>query len=113
MIYVYIAGPYSKGNLLKNVDNAVQAGEKLLKYGYAVYVPHLTHYWEWYHAQHPYEFWLEFDMAWLRKCDCVLRIPGESSGADEEVRLARTLNMPVFDSINKLNEFYQIEGHHG
>jgi len=113
MIYVYIAGPYSKGVLLKNVQNAIAAGEELLKYGFSVYVPHLTHYWEWYHAQHPYEFWLEFDKAWLRKCDCVLRIPGESSGSDAEVVLAQSLNMPVFNNTNVLKEFYQVESHHG
>jgi hypothetical protein len=32
----------------------------------------------------------------LLKCDAVLRLPGESKGADEDVRLAKELGLKVF-----------------
>jgi hypothetical protein len=38
----------------------------------------------------------------LTRCDAVLRIPGESRGADLECELARTLGIPVFTSVADL-----------
>ncbi|HEY4208802.1 MAG TPA: hypothetical protein VGM31_18370 [Puia sp.] len=32
----------------------------------------------------------------ITKCDCILRLEGESKGADEDVRLARSLGLPVY-----------------
>jgi len=48
---------------------------------------------------HEYQFWLDQDMEWLRVCDAVFRIFGESSGADKEVKEAERLGMPVYYSI--------------
>lgn len=36
----------------------------------------------------------------LSKCDGVLRLPGESTGADNDVRLARERGLPVWFSID-------------
>ncbi|GAG05287.1 unnamed protein product, partial [marine sediment metagenome] len=33
---------------------------------------------------------------WLEVCDCVLRLPGESAGADLEVERAKELGIPVY-----------------
>lgn len=38
----------------------------------------------------------------LTLCDAVLRIPGESRGADLECDLARTMGKPVFTSLDEL-----------
>ena len=35
----------------------------------------------------------------LKRCDAVLRIPGASKGADEDVRLAKAQGLPVFVSL--------------
>ena len=32
----------------------------------------------------------------ISKCDAILRLPGESKGADEDVRIARQHNIPVY-----------------
>ena len=32
----------------------------------------------------------------LERCDAVLRIPGESTGEDEDVRIARERGLPVY-----------------
>lgn len=32
----------------------------------------------------------------ITRCDAVLRLPGESKGADEDVRLAQALNLAVY-----------------
>ncbi|QGZ66801.1 DUF4406 domain-containing protein [Paraburkholderia acidisoli] len=40
----------------------------------------------------------------IERCDAVLRIPGESKGADGDVDLARTLGIPVYLDIDDLPE---------
>jgi hypothetical protein len=35
----------------------------------------------------------------LNRCDAVFRMPGASKGADEDVRLAKERDLPVFESL--------------
>ena len=95
---VYIAGPYTLGNQADNVRLAVQAAERLIALGFEAYVPHLTHLWHLI-SPHEWSFWMHRDLYWLARCDCVIRLPGESVGADVEVQEARSIGMPVFESI--------------
>ena len=41
----------------------------------------------------------------LQHCDGVLRLPGESSGADNDVRIARERGIPVYTAIDQLPGF--------
>jgi hypothetical protein len=104
---IYVAGPYTKGDVAENVHNAIKAANQLADLGFAPFVPHLTHFWHLV-MQRPYEFWLELDNQFLPHCDALLRIPGESSGADEECSLAQTLGIPVFQDIALLDRFFAI-----
>lgn len=38
----------------------------------------------------------------LQHCDAVLRLPGESSGADKDVEIAHELGLPVFRSLDEV-----------
>lgn len=38
----------------------------------------------------------------LQHCDAVLRLPGESRGADNDVRIARERGIPVYHSIDEI-----------
>jgi hypothetical protein len=38
----------------------------------------------------------------LQHCDAVLRLPGESTGADNDVRIATELGIPVYTSIEQI-----------
>jgi hypothetical protein len=92
---VYIAGPYTKGDVCVNVRNAVHAADAVHALGHAPFVPHLTHLW---HMVSPkdYQEWLALDIVWLSRCDCLVRIEGESNGADLEVKEAMRLGIPVY-----------------
>jgi hypothetical protein len=35
----------------------------------------------------------------LQHCDAVLRLPGESTGADQDVAIARQLGLPVYQEL--------------
>lgn len=98
---IYIAGPYTKGDVAVNVRSAYGAANSLADLGFAPFVPHATHFWHMLFPR-PYEFWLDLDNQFLSCCEAVLRLPGESHGADGEVALARKLGIPVFTEIETL-----------
>lgn len=102
---VYVAGPYTKGDVAINVRNAYEAANRLADLGFAPFVPHATHFWHMLFPR-PYEFWLDLDAQFLPFCEAVLRLPGLSSGADKEVDLARTLGIPVFTEIEELTKHF-------
>jgi hypothetical protein len=99
MKLVYIAGPYSADTPLEieqNVAIAITAGNKIAGVGFAVFIPHLYHYWQqWYYQE--YDFWMRQDKELLNRCDCLVRLPGKSNRADKEVHHALTvLHIPVW-----------------
>lgn len=108
-IRVYVAGPYSKGDVAVNVRKAICAADELWAAGFAPYLPHLTHFWH-ILVPHPYEEWLDLDNQFIPVCDALFRMPGESSGADKEVALARSLGIPVFCTKEDLQR-YEIGGY--
>ena len=102
MIKVYLAGPYTKGDPAVNVKNMLDVANILIEKGYAPFVPLYSHFQHMIHPQ-PYEVWCKLDLEWVKACDCVLRLPGESKGADNEVEFAKMiLNIPVYHSIREL-----------
>ena len=38
----------------------------------------------------------------IERCDAVLRLPGDSKGADEDVRRARERNLPVYTKLENI-----------
>jgi hypothetical protein len=99
--YVYVAGPYSSGDTVLNVRNAVMAADELIKIGFIPYIPHLTMFYH-FMLPHEYQFWLDYDIQWLDRCDALLRLLGDSSGADKEVDHALKMGIPVFYSVEEL-----------
>lgn len=98
---VYVAGPYTQGNVTMNVRAAIKVADALAVLGHTPYIPHLTHFWDLISPK-PYDWWLRYDAVWLQECDVLLRLPGESNGADLEMKLAEERHMPVVRSIIEL-----------
>lgn len=103
---VYIAGPYTKGDVAVNVRNAFEAADTLATAGFAPFVPHATHFWHMLFPR-PYAYWIALDLEFLPACDLLLRLPGESAGADGEVAEAKRLGIPVYHS---LLDLIRVEG---
>jgi hypothetical protein len=103
---VYIASPYTKGNVAVNVKTQIDCYALLMDKGYAPFAPLYSHFQEMAHPR-PYEQWIELDLTWVEVCDCLLRLPSESSGADGEVEFALKLDKPVFYSIASLRKHYE------
>ena len=94
-IKVYIAGPYTIGDTQRNVAHAMEMFNQVADAGYFPHCPHLYHF---LHVDRPreYEEWLRLDFAWIDVCDMVIRLPGESPGAEREVERANELGIPVY-----------------
>ena len=91
---IYIAGPLT-ADPGRGIREALKAANVLLQAGHAPYVPHLTWLWDLVYAN-SYEAWMRLDLAWLAQAEAVLRLDGDSPGADREVQRALELDIPVF-----------------
>lgn len=103
---VYVAGPITLGDVDQNVERAIHVGKLLLDAGYAPFIPHLSHFAEplstWTADLMCYEKWLDLDRSFIAVCDALVRLPGESRGADREVAWAVELGIPVFHTLTLL-----------
>lgn len=95
MKYIYIAGPYTNGDPVLNIRKTIEAADELRELGYVPFIPHLSHLWHLI-SPHEYEYWMLYDFEWLERCDALLRLPGESEGADREIDRMHILGKPVF-----------------
>lgn len=117
---IYIAGPIRKGSLLNNVRQADNAMGALMRAGFSPINPMLSVYagcatddqntlatfGVWAPADPHAKLegitasdWLSMDLALVGVSDAVLRLPGESVGADGEVAHAKAKGIPVFHSV--------------
>jgi hypothetical protein len=105
MVKVYIASPYTKGDIAVNVKIQMDTANELMNAGICSYVPLLNHFLHMAHPR-PAEDWYAMDKEWLVVCDAVLRLPGESEGADAEMVLAQRSGIPVYYSIQEVVRAY-------
>lgn len=103
--YVYVAGPITKGDTLMNIRRGIDTGADLKKLGFAPFIPHYDYpAYMWRPDAWDYESCLDYDFDWLLRCDAMLRLPGESAGADREEAFCNDNNIPVFYTIDALVE---------
>lgn len=92
---VYVAGPF-RSDPFAGIRNAIVVADRLEETGIiTAWVPHQNAMWDLV-CPHTAGFWLDYDLAQLAKSDALLRIPGASEGADDEIDFAREVGMPVF-----------------
>lgn len=103
---IYVAGPISQGDPVSNCQRAIEVGFELMDLGYAPYVPHYS----WFvdvestYGKGRYTQWISLDFSWITVCRALLRLPGPSKGADREVKWAKRLGIPVYESVEALRE---------
>ena len=103
---VYVAGPINTGgNVSANVRAGVDAAERLLNAHLFPYCPHLTHFWDILYP-HDRSVWLALDHEWLITCDALVRLPGDSLGADQEVVWAIEVGIRVLNSTDECIEWF-------
>jgi hypothetical protein len=100
-IKVYIASPYTLGDVAVNVKLQIDTATELINRGYVPFAPLLCHFIHLVHPQ-PYDVWSEWCFEWVKQCDVLLRLGDLSKGADNEVDLARAEMIPVYYSLTSL-----------
>ena len=105
MIKIYIASPYTLGDVAVNVKLQIDIADDLMNNGFAPFVPLYSHFQHMAHPR-PYQDWVNIDLEWVASCDAVLRLGGESKGADGEVEYALKNNILVFYDLHTLYNFY-------
>lgn len=103
--YVYVAGPM-RLMIEKGVHDACKMADRLYANGFIPFIPQLSILWslvtpfgsddEIYAARLPYDF------AWIDKCDALIRLPGQSHGADAECEHCGVIGKPVFTEFERL-----------
>lgn len=99
---VYIASPYTVGDVAANVKRQIDMASYLINRGFCPIAPLLSHFIQIQHPK-PYEDWIEIDFELIRRCDVVLRLPGNSEGADREVAFAEKIGRLVIYNVKELN----------
>lgn len=106
---IYLAAPYTNPDPVMNTRTAIRVATLLVDDGRCTpIVPHLTMFWHLV-APRPIEYWYAYDLEVMARCDYVLRLAGESTGADAEVKEAHRLGIPVVYDIDEL--YANIEAH--
>ena len=101
MKFVFVSGPYSGGDIAVNVRRAMDAGIHIIDKGDVPFIPHLFHFLHLVHEREQ-DLWGRIDLEFLPKCDVILRLSGESFGADVEVGVAIQEGIPVYYSLEEL-----------
>ena len=103
---IYISGPISLGDRIENLNQAMVAQRELMRRGFAPLNPMLSMLlpfaWD---GEFQHGCWMAADIPWVAVADAVLRLPGRSVGADEEVQAAVRAGVPVFYSLAALESW--------
>ena len=120
--WIYIASPYTKGDVAINVRTQMTAFDKLLSMGVIPIAPLYSHFQHLF-IPRPYQDWINLDLEIIQRCDACLRLysayefrreddddhssyyQSESSGADGEVAEFLKLGRPVFKTFNEIENW--------
>lgn len=100
---IYISGPITKGDQDHNFRQADEANKELIEAGFAPLNPMFSMKSAFANTIAHHE-WLDVDFAFIDCCEAVVRLPGESAGADAECDYARSIGVPVFEGVSNLAE---------
>lgn len=110
---VYLASPYSQGNVNLNTRFQCEMFDKLMNDGIVWPIVPLWSHFQDVMFPRAYEDWMDYDFALLDRCDALIRLDARhtptgyhqhaSTGADREVAyVSDVLGLPVFFSIREL-----------
>lgn len=103
MTRVFISGPLgAPEHWTENKRLACEAASRVMDAGFNPFVPHLSVAWlEVVSRRWTYERWMAWCLDYLKVCDELIRIPGDSPGADREVSFAWSNEIPVFFGVDE------------
>jgi len=115
MIRVYVAGAYSANNVtdvLGNMRRGMQLSYKVLKAGFAPFVPWFDYHFSLIGDVTLQEYY-DYTLAWLRVSDAMILVPenlNQSIGTQNEITLAKELAIPIFTDLEELITYHKQGG---
>jgi hypothetical protein len=114
---IYVAGAYSADNVLtvfNNMRKGIRKGLEVLLRGYAPFVPWLDYHFQLMLKNNEnltVEDYYNYSLAWLEVSDAVLVLPDSerSKGAQNEIKRAGELNIPIFYDLSSLDKHFEKE----
>lgn len=100
---IYVAGPITIPDPIMNAREAFYIANDLWSMGWVPFVPQQSVFWN-FLTPRTWEEWLKYDYEWVKRCDALYRIPGESRGADAEVVFAKSQGIPVVTSLGEAEQ---------
>jgi hypothetical protein len=99
----------TKVGIIRNILNARKVSKELWKKGYAVICPHSNT--ALFDGICPDKWFLDGDLEILAKCDLLVLVKGwiHSTGTQNEVKYAKSLNIPVHIWDYSINDFVPME----
>jgi hypothetical protein len=91
---IYVAGPITR-DPFGCVRQSLDAWERLRALDAVPFCPQWSVLPEMVKQRH-YEEWMAYDFDVIAHCDALVRLPGESPGADREIEHAETVGIPWF-----------------
>jgi hypothetical protein len=90
------------GNMADNIGQAWAAAERLRDAGFTPITPQDNFFSSIAGKRRSHAEWLDIDKPLVLASAAVLRLPGESKGADMEVVWATEAHIPVYDDVERL-----------
>jgi len=107
---IYVAG-YFSANPMHGTRNAMIAFEALLEAGWLPFVPHASIVLDML-SPHTPDFWYEYDMGMLERCDAMYVCPDaltkESTGVAKEIGFCTEHDIPIFHEIIEAKDRYEV-----
>lgn len=110
-IKVYVAGKLNDDAVgyIKNVHRMIKTARKVREAGYCVYVPCNDVLEGFVDGNFDYHEYFDNSQPWLMSADAVFLVQGweSSTGTRREMETADANNIPIFDSIEKMDEHFK------
>lgn len=104
---VYVAGPVNgSGRQHENLRRALEVAQFLRTRGFVPFVPHLSWNWHLLFPERTEPEILDWCASWVRACNFVVRLPGESPGSDFECNVvAKDAGIRVFQNDGNIGDY--------
>jgi hypothetical protein len=111
MIKVYIAGKLNDDAVgyIKNIHRMIKTAKLVRENEYAVYVPCNDFLEGLVSGEFEYKDYFDNSQPWLKSSDAIFLTPGweTSEGTKKEIENAKLRDIPVFDNIDKMNDYFK------
>ena len=117
MIRIYVAGSYNADNIVTSLNNmriGMRAGTEVLLRGYTPFVPWFDYHFQLMLRENEkltVDDYYRYSLGWLEVSDALLVVNyrDNSKGTKMEIERANELQIPVFFSLDELDNFFKVE----